>query len=190
MIKRRHAAPVLTMLLLISAAGCGPGAVEEEGNMPTTVATVSITSTAFKDNENIPVRYTCDAQNVSPALDWGSPPAGTRSFALTVFDPDASGGGFVHWVIYNIPAGARRLPEGVPVQATLSDGTIQGNNGGAKLGYTGPCPPAGKPHHYHFDLYALDRVLDLKSGATYAQLNAAIKGHILAQGALTGIYQR
>lgn len=187
---RRYAATALLGLILILAAGCRPAAVEEEGNMPTTVATISITSTAFKDGEKVPVKYTCDAQNISPALDWSTPPAGTRSFALTVFDPDAGTSGFVHWVIFNIPASSRRLPESIPAQATLSDGTVQGNNGGGQIGYTGPCPPAGKPHHYHFDLYALDRVLDLKYGATYAQLSAAIKGHVLAQGSLIGIYQR
>ena len=149
-----------------------------------------ISTSAFSDGAIVPVKYTCDGQNTSPPLDWTAPPAGTQAFALTVFDPDASGSGFAHWVIFNIPVTSRRLGEAVPALSRLDDGTLQGNNNAGKIGYTGPCPPAGKPHHYRFDLYAIDKALDLKAGATYVQVNAAIKGHVLAQASVTGLYQR
>ncbi len=182
----RPVLPALLTLVLIlgAAAGCQPAA-KEEGNMAFRIST-----TAFSDGATVPVKYTCDGQNNSPPLDWTAPPAGTQAFALTVFDPDASGSGFVHWVIFNIPASSRRLGEAVPASSRLDDGTLQGNNGAGKIGYTGPCPPAGKPHHYHFDLYALDGPLDLKAGATYSQVNSAIKGHVLAQASVIGLYQR
>lgn len=104
-------------------------------------------------------------------------------------DPDAPIGTFVHWVIYNIPASNRGLPEAVPANAKLADGTQQGNNGTGRAGYTGPCPPSGT-HRYFFKLYALDTVLSLASGADKDQLLKAMQGHILAQGELMGTFSK
>jgi Raf kinase inhibitor-like YbhB/YbcL family protein len=151
---------------------------------------LTVSSSAFQEGSKIPAKYTCEGQDVSPALTWGEPPAGTQSFALIVDDPDAPGGVFTHWVVFNLPADSRGLPEAVPAQAQLPDGSVQGKNDFGKLGYGGPCPPPGRPHRYQFTLYALDQSLDLKAGAAKKPVIDAMQGHILAQGRLTGTYQR
>ena len=158
--------------------------------MPEGMATISLSSTVFKEEELIPVKYTCDGQDISPPLNWDAPPQGTQSFALIVDDPDAPGGVFTHWVIFNIPAGSRESPEAVPAQEQLPNGARQGKNDFGKIGYGGPCPPPGDPHRYRFTLYALDQPLGLKAGASKKQVLNAMEGHILAQGQLTGKYQR
>ncbi len=155
-----------------------------------TSSTLVLTSPAFEDGGTIPTAYTCDGQDTSPALAWTGSSDATASFALVVDDPDASSGTWVHWVIYNIPASARSLPEGIPVEASFSDGTQQGQNSWPKPGYGGPCPPNGM-HRYLFNLYALDVVLDLAPDATdKAALLEAMAGHVLAQTTLTGQYER
>lgn len=152
--------------------------------------TLSLTSPAFRQGEEIPVQYTCDGQNVSPPLEWSQSPAGTESFALIVDDPDAPGGVFTHWVLFNLPGDSYQLPEAVQGQAQLPGGALEGKNNFGKIGYGGPCPPPGSPHRYRFTLYALDQSLDLKAGASKQQLLDAMVGHILAQGQLTGTYRR
>lgn len=152
--------------------------------------TLSVSSQAFHEGEKIPARYTCNGQNISPPLVWGEPPAGTGSFVLIVNDPDAPGGTFTYWVLFNLPANNRELSEAIPTQEQLPDGALQGKNDFGKVGYGGPCPPPGHPHRYQFTLYALDRALDLKADASKKQLKNAMQGHILGQGQLTGIYQR
>ena len=149
-----------------------------------------VSSSAFQEGGEIPTKYTCEGQDVSPALTWSEPPAETRSFTLIVDDPDAPVGVFTHWVLFNLPADSRGLPEAVPTQAQLPDGSLQGKNDFGKIGYGGPCPPPGRPHRYQFTLYALDQTLDLKAGASKKQVLDAMQGHILAQGRLTGTYQR
>ncbi len=154
--------------------------------------TFSMTSPAFKPNERIPMQYTGQGADISPSLEWGEPPAGTQSFALICDDPDAPAGTWDHWLIWNLPAKIRQLPEKVPTTATLAEpaGARQGNNSWPVLGYKGPMPPPGKVHHYNFVLYALDAPLDLKAGANKKALLAAMKGHILGQARLTGTYSR
>ncbi|MBI4757914.1 MAG: YbhB/YbcL family Raf kinase inhibitor-like protein [Chloroflexi bacterium] len=148
-----------------------------------------LASTAFAPGKPIPRKYTCDGENISPPLQWGDPPQPTRSFALIADDPDAPAGTWVHWVLYNLPAGARALPEAVRSDATLPDGSRHGQNSWRRLGYGGPCPPSGT-HRYFFKLYALDTVLDLAAGASKEQLLQAMKGHILAQTEVMGLYAR
>ncbi|HEY9610758.1 YbhB/YbcL family Raf kinase inhibitor-like protein [Allocoleopsis sp.] len=150
---------------------------------------MKLESTAFTANEMIPFLYTCDGQDISPELRWDAPPTGTQSLALIVDDPDAPSGIFVHWVLYDLPPETRQLPQAVAATPTLLNGGTQGKNDFGKLGYGGPCPPSGV-HRYFFKLYALDRELGLKSGATKAQLEAAIDGHILAAAELIGRYAR
>ena len=150
---------------------------------------ISLSSTAFAAGASIPADYSCKGRSVSPPLAWSNAPAGTGSFALIVDDPDAPLGTFIHWVIYNIPASSRGLPEAVPTNGQSADGTRQGNNGAGRVGYTGPCPPSGT-HRYFFKLYALDKVLDLSSGADKDQLLKAMQGHILAQGELMGTFSK
>lgn len=149
-----------------------------------------LTSSAFAAGETIPKRYTCDAADQSPPLTWSAPPSGTRSLAMIVEDPDAPGGTFIHWVMYRIPPSTTELSAGVPRQAELSDGARQGRNSFRRVGYGGPCPPAGSPHHYHFRLFALDTSLELTSGASASELRSAMNGHILGQTELIGLYGR
>jgi Raf kinase inhibitor-like YbhB/YbcL family protein len=151
---------------------------------------LELISTAFQQGEAIPQQYTGDGRNASPPLKWSNPPGGTRSLALVCDDPDAPRGTFTHWVVFNLPAESRELSEGVPAEATLPNGTVQGTNGFGKVGYSGPAPPPGKPHHYFFKLFALDRQLDLKPGATKDQLLAAGLVHVLAEAQLMGTYAR
>jgi len=149
-----------------------------------------IKSTAFAKGADIPRKFTCDAQDVSPALSWGEPPKGTQSLALIMDDPDAPIGTWVHWVLYDLPATARELPEGVPKDAELPSGARQGKNSWPRTGYNGPCPPPGPAHRYFFKLYAVDAKTNLKAGATKAELEKAMQGHILAQAELMGRYKR
>ena len=151
---------------------------------------MELKSTVFQEGERIPARYSCQGQDISPPLVWGEVPEQTRSFALIMDDPDAPGGVFTHWVLFNIPPDSHELPEAVPTQSQLPNGALQGKNDFGKIGYGGPCPPPGRPHRYCFTIYALDQPLDLKAGAAKKQVLDAIQGHILAQGQLTGTYQR
>jgi hypothetical protein len=148
-----------------------------------------LTSPVFAPGESIPRKYTCDGDDVSPPLEWGDPPQGTQSFALIADDPDAPMGTWVHWVLYDLPAGTRALPESVPADPQLAGGGRHGENSWPRLGYGGPCPPSGT-HRYFFKLYALDTMLDLESGATKRQVLQAIEGHVLAQAELMGTYAR
>jgi Raf kinase inhibitor-like YbhB/YbcL family protein len=152
--------------------------------------TLSISSPAFQDGERIPAKYTCEGQNVSPQLECSGVPEKAQSFALIMDDPDAPAGVFTHWVIFNSPPDSLTSPEAVPTEPQLSCGTQQGRNDAGRIGYYGPCPPPGRPHRYRFTLYALDKKLDLKAGASKEQLLEAMQGHILEQAQLIGIYQR
>jgi Raf kinase inhibitor-like YbhB/YbcL family protein len=151
---------------------------------------IEITSTAFKAENPIPKKYTGDGADQSPPLHWSEPPSGTKSIALICDDPDAPRGTWVHWVLFNVSAQTDDLEEGVPTTETLGNGAKQGKNDFGNIGYGGPAPPKGKAHRYFFKVYALDVTLDLPPGATKAQLEAAMKGHILAEGQLMGTYQR
>jgi Raf kinase inhibitor-like YbhB/YbcL family protein len=151
---------------------------------------ITISAEAFKNGENIPVEYTCDGKNISPELSWDGIPAGTKSLALIMDDPDAPMGTFVHWVLFNIPVDVNKLPKGIRnKEPFFTPETHHGVTGFAKVGYGGPCPPSGV-HRYYFRIYALDIVLNLKSGTTRKQLDEAMKEHILATGELFGLYKR
>ena len=152
--------------------------------------TIVVSSTAFKEGDRIPVIYTCDGQDISPALTWDELPEQTEVFVLIVDDPDAPGGVFTHWVLFNIPASIHQFGESIPTQEQLENGALQGRNDFGKIGYRGPCPPSGRSHRYRFTIYALDQHLNLKAGASKKQVVDAMQGHILAQGQLTGTYQR
>jgi Raf kinase inhibitor-like YbhB/YbcL family protein len=151
---------------------------------------LQISSAAFTAGGAIPKKFTCDGPDVSPQLTWTQPPPKTQSLALIMDDPDAPGGTWVHWVLYDLPEDSKELEENVAKQDRLSTGARQGRNDFGKIGYGGPCPPPGKPHRYFFKLYALDSKLALQSGATKADVERAMKGHILAQAELFGKYSR
>jgi Raf kinase inhibitor-like YbhB/YbcL family protein len=165
-------------MLILAATSAGPASTN-----------FNLKSSAFENETLIPKRYSCSGLNRSPALTWTGAPSGTRSFALIVSDPDAPGGTFIHWVVYNIASKVENLPEGASTSSALGDAE-QGLNGRGELGYTGPCPPPGKPHHYHFRLYAVDRTVELKPGATAEQLESALKGHVLGVAELVGMFGR
>lgn len=182
---------VFLLLLLLSAGGIiGCKRNSSEARPEGAAMKIELSSTAFREGETIPKQYTGDGKDVSPPLRWAEPPQGTKSFALICDDPDAPGRTWVHWVLFNLPADARELPDDTPTTETLPNGAKQGKNDFGKIGYGGPAPPPGKPHRYFFKLYALDTQLDLPSGATKDQVLAAMKGHTLAEGQLMGRYGR
>jgi Raf kinase inhibitor-like YbhB/YbcL family protein len=150
----------------------------------------ALKSTAFANGGEISKRYTCDGADRSPALNWDDAPAGTHSLAVITDDPDAPVGTWTHWIIWNIPAQATVLPEGVPKVEVLDNGARQGRNDFKRIGYGGPCPPPGKRHRYFFKLYALDARLDVKAGASRNELELAMKRHVLSQTELMGTYRR
>jgi hypothetical protein len=151
---------------------------------------VQLKAPAFKPGADIPRQFTCDGSNISPALVWTAPPEGTQSFTLIMDDPDAPGRTWVHWLLYDLPATERELPEAVAPSGTLASGAQQGLNDFRKTGYGGPCPPSGPAHRYYFRLYALDTELHLRPGATRVQIERSIRGHVLAHAELMGQYRR
>ncbi len=150
---------------------------------------IKIISPAFEPGGMIPVKYTCDGQDISPPLKWGDVPDGTASIALICDDPDAPMGTWVHWVIFDLPPDTRGLPENIPAEENLDMGGTHGTNDFRRPGYGGPCPPGGT-HRYYFKVYALDKKMDIQAGSTKAQLLKAMEGHILAEGELMGQYKR
>lgn len=155
--------------LILSAYSCAPS--------------LKITSPAFANNGDIPMKYTCEGQQVSPPLEISGIPSGTKSLALIVHDPDAPmTGGFTHWVVWNIDPSIHSIPEGF-------DGADQGFNGAKKSGYIGMCPPKGT-HHYHFKIYALDTRLNINKESGKTELEKSMKGHVIAQAELVGLYKK
>jgi len=146
-------------------------------------AKMKITSSAFQEGANIPSKFTCDGENTSPPLQIADIPSEAKSLALVLDDPDAPSGLFTHWAVWNIPPQTGSVREGSAPKGA------QGANDFGKSGYGGPCPPSGT-HRYYFKVFALDRELDLPSGAKRGQLDAAMKGHVVAQGDLIGRYSR
>jgi Raf kinase inhibitor-like YbhB/YbcL family protein len=167
----------------VSLTSCKRALPEEtrEGEAEMAIQMVSV---AFTEGGQIPSKHTCDGEDLSPELAWSGVPQGAKSLALIMDDPDAPGRVFVHWVLFNIPASIAELPEGV------SGIGLPGSNNFRKTGYNGPCPPSGAAHRYFFKLYALDQELKLSSGASKADIEDAMKGHILATGQLIGKYSR
>ncbi|HEY2082759.1 MAG TPA: YbhB/YbcL family Raf kinase inhibitor-like protein [Verrucomicrobiae bacterium] len=157
---------------------------------PETHQQMNITSSAFKNGQPIPSPYTCDGKNISPPLAWNGAPRNAASLVLIVDDPDAPSGVWTHWVIFDLPADSSGLPEGASKTEPVAGNAKEGVNDFKKIGYSGPCPPAGKQHRYFFKIYALDITLGLQPGAPRKAIEAAMTKHILAQGQLMGTYQR
>ncbi|MFL6764983.1 MAG: YbhB/YbcL family Raf kinase inhibitor-like protein [Sphingomicrobium sp.] len=180
----------IPMMLFVMLASCGAKDTGTEANGGSAVenaslAKLSLTTDAFQNTQPIPTQYTCDGADQTPALKWGEPPQGTKSFALVIDDPDAPSGTFRHWGVFDIPASARSIGGGQRI------GTEVTNDFG-KAGYGGPCPPKGHgPHHYHFKLSALDvDRLDVSAGAKVVDVETAAQKHAIAQGELIGTYER
>ena len=189
----RYKASCLTtglIFLIAFLVACGGGEDVElsptppEGNK---VVSLGITSTAFTQGEAIPERYAKDGADISPPLQWGAPPDGTKSFVLIVGDPDAKGGTWIHWLLFNLPPDTLGLPENAASGNGLPSGAIQGKNSWGHQRYEGPDPPSGT-HHYYFKIYALDRSLALESGIKSKELVKAMAGHVVGYGELMGIY--
>jgi len=182
-------APTLEAPTATSAAPApspAPSATEASPEIMEPAMPFELISTAFEQGEPIPVGYSCDGEDISPSLAWGDPPAGTQSLALIMDDPDAPVGTWDHWIVFNIPAEIRELPEAMSagdVAATF------GKNSWGRSDYGGPCPPGGT-HRYFFKLYALDTTLGLDETANKGQVLGAMEGHILAQAELMGTFSR
>lgn len=191
-LRERHNILRVAVLLTVLCLFVGLLASCESREQPLKEGEMVLTpsSPAFQEGSKIPAKYTCEGQDVSPVLTWGEPPAGTQSLALIADDPDAPVGVWTHWVIFNLPAGSRELPEAIPAQNQLPSGALQGRNDFGNVGYGGHYPPPGGSHRYYFTLYALDKSLDLKAGASKKRVLDAMQGHILAQGQLMGTYER
>jgi len=147
------------------------------------VIEMKIASPAFKHGEQIPKKYTCEGEDASPPLSFAEIPGGAKSLALVVDDPDAPGGTFDHWIVWDIAPEQKELKEGEKVE-------YQGRNDFGELRYRGPCPPRGRVHRYFFRLYALDATLNLPNGASREELEKAMQNHILAKAELVGTYKR
>jgi Raf kinase inhibitor-like YbhB/YbcL family protein len=182
----------LTLFIILSFFACNFSGKPDENKLihntadntktmnTTTQTNLKISSSAFEEGGKIPSKYSCDGSNFNPPLKIKEFPTATQTFALILEDPDAPGGSFIHWLCWNIP----------PVEDISENSTagIQGKNSTGKNSYSGPCPPAGKPHHYVFNIYALDIKLDLDKNSSRSELEKAMQGHIIAKGELTGLY--
>jgi Raf kinase inhibitor-like YbhB/YbcL family protein len=186
----RSIAKLAAMVLVLGPVGGSTVSQSHPSTGGRSLMALVLKSPAFAHGAEIPKKHSCEAADVSPALEWGGSPARTISFALIMDDPDAPAGTWVHWVLWNLPASAHELSEAVAKQDQLDDGTRQGRNSFRKIGYNGPCPPPGKPHRYFFRLYALDEKLDLAPGANSSDLQEAMKGHIIIQAEYMGTYRR
>ncbi len=173
----------LTFITLAAAVSllvaCQAPAIDTSGAVK-----FKLSSPAFADGGSIPQKHTCQGDSISPELNWSEAPAGAKSFALIMDDPDAPGGTFTHWVLFDMPAGTQQLAEGTgPIG-------VGGNNSSSQIGYTGPCPPSGS-HRYYFRLYALDvPSLNLKEGAARSEVEAAMKNHIVGTAETMGRYEK
>lgn len=149
--------------------------------------TFTLNTNAFLDEGVLPVLYTCDGKDISPQLDWTNIPAKTEAFSLIMTDPDAPGGTFYHWIVYNIPKNTTELAQG---SNKLPAGALTGKNGFGKMQYNGPCPPKRSSHTYLITLYALDSKLDLTAGVDGKKVEEAIQKHIVGKVKLTAVYSR
>lgn len=176
-------------LALVALASCGASKHEstqgEAAVENATLTKLQLTSDAFRDGQPIPAQYTCDGAGQTPVLQWSEPPAGTKSFALVIDDPDAPSGTFRHWGVFDIPPSARSIGGGERIGTEVS-------NDFGKPGYGGPCPPKGNgPHHYHFKLFALDvGNLGLKAQSHASDVEREAEKHAVAKGELVGTYER
>jgi hypothetical protein len=166
-----------------------PTSSPTEENSLESATRFDLVSDAFLQGFPIPEDYTCKGRDISPQLTWDAPPAGTQSLVLIMDDPDAPGGTWTHWVLYNIPAGSYELPQAVFPYERLDDGSLHGKNSWDIIGYRGPCPPSGT-HRYFFHLYALDTELDLPGSVKQSQLENAMAGHIIGYAELMGTFQK
>ena len=188
--RQRMVCPGMVLAIVFLATAFCRGNDQATTNEGRSNMALEISSPAFAGGQTIPTKHACDGNDVSPPLSLDGVPPGTKTIALICDDPDAPGGTWVHWVLYNVPVTVSELSEGIPTRDVIPSGARQGLNDFGRIGYRGPCPPRGSSHHYFFRLYALDAELSLKARATKKDLTDAMKGHILAEGQLMGTYRR
>jgi Raf kinase inhibitor-like YbhB/YbcL family protein len=167
--------------------GCRAGGAQPAPPPGVALGSLTVTSSSFPSNGAIPVDYTCDGTDKSPELTFSAPPPGTQSFAIVADDPDAPGGTFTHWIAFNVGGDVRTIAEGADISSL---GGAVGTNDFNRAGYAGPCPPKGELHRYSFRVFALDASIDTKRDLTRAGMDAAMSGHVLAEGALVGVFSR
>jgi Raf kinase inhibitor-like YbhB/YbcL family protein len=191
LVMKRTLITAATFIVLMLISFCSGIFTNCKADIPDNILqnTITVTSDNFKDGEKIPVKYSCDGVNVSPQLAWTPGPGGTQFYVMLMDDMDAPKKPFSHWILYNIPASVNSLHEGISTNGILDTGAIQGRNDMTKLGYYGPCPGDGNIHHYIFTVYAVDEYFQMPA-AWRDQVVKAMQGHVLAQGQLTGTYQR
>lgn len=186
----KHISPAIICLFAVLLIAILLPACNTLGLAPKTAKPpLEVGSLSFTGGEKIPVKYTCDGEDISPELHWSGAFSSTKSYAVVVSDYDAPSGTFYHWLVYNIPAGTDNLREGVNSGELSSMGATQLKNGFGKIGYGGPCPPRDSLHHYHFAVYGLDRTLNLPADATVSQLLNAIEDHKTARGSTSGTFR-
>jgi len=190
---RSFVVSLLAAVIAASPVGCRP--TKQDTFWKDASRGMVLASPAFEEDAVIPARYTCSGENISPPLTWSGAPDSVRAYVITCIDPDAPSGSFRHWIIYDIPGSATSLPEGVSDLPELPDGGKQGLNDFGNIGYGGPCPPSGKPHHYIFHLYALDAPTGVPAGSKFigpilAAMRTRSQNHILAESRLFGTYGR
>ena len=183
----KRALVAVLLMLGVLAAGCTSSKKEGGGNVRMDLEVGSV----FHNGEYIPVEFTCDGEDVNPPIFIGHIDPNAKSLAIIVDDPDAPMGTFTHWIAWDIPP-LGEIPKGVPREGVVEAPIrmVQGRNDFGRIGYGGPCPPRGRPHHYHFRVYALDTELDLPAGASRKDLERAMEGHIIQEGELVGLYER
>lgn len=175
----RQAISLISLILCTSSAALAEPA-----------GTLTVTSSAFKEGDTIPKKFTGDGADISPPFAWAAGPVGTKSYALSCEDPDAPGGTWWHWILFNVAPETNQLGESISKSGEVKGVGLQGLNDFHKDGYNGPAPPAGKLHHYHFKIMALDTMLSLGPHAAKVAFIKAVKGHVLAEGQITGVYKR
>ncbi len=194
--RARFVAYLGSITLAISSWLTAPSVADDRAMDSTVMGTgiaampFAVTSQSFSDGAEIPAKFSCKGADVSPELHWTDPPSGTQSFALIADDPDATAGTWTHWVLFDLPAEIRSVPEGVQKVDEVPTGGRQGRNDFRKIGYGGPCPPVGKSHRYFFKLYALDAKLNLKPGTDKQEVERAMHGHVLGETQLMGTFRR
>jgi len=181
----RNFTTLLILLSLLFIAGCKEEPQKKEvDNLINNKSNMKITSSAFRNNESIPKKYTCDGENINPPLTFNELPLTAKSLVLILDDPDAPGGDFVHWTLWNISPETTEIGEG-SIPSEVKEGVTDFN----KTGYGGPCPPSGT-HRYQFKLYALDINLELDSNSKKSDIEKAMSGHIIDHALLVGLYER
>lgn len=177
----------ITGMFILSAGCTNPAPVPQVASNGTELVVIS---DFFGAGSAIPRQFSCQGESASFPFSWSAVPAGTKTIAVLMQDLDTPRPGFTHWIVYNIPPGTRGLPGNITSEPVLPDGSVQGRNDAGKIGFIGPCPPAGKPHRYVITVYALDRSLGGSEALNRSGFDTAIAGAVIGQGNLSGTYQR